>query len=190
MKYATPLLLSLSLLSSGAAYAQGLPPAYPPPPGPPPMMAPPDAMQPMPPVYMPAPPPPAYMPAPAPQQAYRTPEVTGPQTQHQGQVSFVSGGASSEERDAIRSMQNNFNMRLLFAATRSGEYLADVGVNLVDARGNVMLDTLSEGPIFYAHVPAGRYKLTVTSEGKSQTKNVSISNSGAISQEFYFTVAG
>jgi hypothetical protein len=185
MKYVTPLLLSLSILAPAAALAQGFPPAFPPPPGPPPAMAPPDYVPAPPPAYMPAPPPPMSA---QPQQAYQTP--SGPQTQHQGQVDFVSGGASGEDRDALKSMQNNFNLRLMFAATKSGEYLADVGVNLVDARGNTVLDTVSEGPLFYAHVPAGRYKLTVSNDGKSQTKNVSISNSGAVTQDFYWNLAG
>ena len=63
-------------------------------------------------------------------------------------------------------------MRLMFALAGSGEYLADVTVKLVDAYGDTVLDAVSDGPLFYARVPPGRYRITVASAG-SRRRGVS-----------------
>ena len=110
------------------------------------------------------------------------------QAQQQGNITFVSGGAGDEDRDALKQVESQYNLRLLFAA-RNGEYLANVAVTLSDARGNAVLDTIAEGPIFYARVPPGRYRLTVSNEGQSQSRDISVGN-GAVRQDFYWASAG
>jgi hypothetical protein len=122
-----------------------------------------------------------------PSQAQAAPSGLQPQTQ--GNVTFVSGGAGDEDRAELKQMENQFNLRLLFAARGSGDYLAGVNVTLDDGKGNAVLDTISDGPIFYAHVPAGHYKLTVSSQGQSQSANVTISAGGATRQNFYWAQA-
>lgn len=109
--------------------------------------------------------------------------------QHQGGIGFVSGGLGEEERTTLRGMAADYNMRLMFAVAGSGEYLADVAVKLVDARGDTVLDTVSDGPFFYAHVPPGRYRITVASAGQSQTRSVEIGANGVASQAFYWRQA-
>ncbi|HWE75089.1 MAG TPA: hypothetical protein VG328_18150 [Stellaceae bacterium] len=181
------------------------PPAYMPPPPPPPDMGQTEIIPPAPgpTQYAPPPPyapPPQYAP-PAPQQAvtppmppmqYQTqqqePETPVLQAQQQGNIIFVSGGAGDEDRDALRQVENQYNLRLMFAA-RNGDFLANVAVTLSDARGNALLDTIAEGPIFYARVPPGRYRLTVSNQGQAQSRDISIGN-GAIRQDFYWAAAG
>jgi hypothetical protein len=194
MKLFLAVALSLMMIAL-MAHAQSLPPPYPPPPNYPP------------PAYAPPPPPPGVMPPPAyapppqtyvPQQAMppvmppaRTqlrPEIPALQAQQQGNITFVSGGAGTEDRDALRQVESQYNLRLLFAA-RNGDYLANVAVTLSDARGNAVLDTISDGPIFYARVPPGRYRLTVSNQGQSQSRDISVGN-GAVRQDFYWTSAG
>jgi hypothetical protein len=185
------------------AHAQSLPPAYPlPPPNyPPPAYAPPPPPQMVPPAPDTTemiPPPPSQPPAPqrampampqtqdrAPQQPPSPPAL---QTQQQGNITFVGGGAGDDDRNALKQVENQYNLRLLFAA-RNGDYLADVAVTLSDARGNAVLDTIADGPIFYAHVPPGRYRLTVSNQGQSQSRDISIGN-GAVRQDFYWATAG
>jgi hypothetical protein len=148
---------------------------------------------------------PAYQQAPAYRQQYQQamPPVMPPaqnrvqqqapmppalQAQRQGDITFVSGGAGDEDRDALKQVESQYNLRLLFAA-RNGDFLANIAVTLSDARGNAVLDTISDGPIFYARVPPGRYRLTVSNLGQSQSRNINIGN-GAVRQDFYWASAG
>lgn len=202
MKLFLTVALSLMMIAL-IAHAQSLPPPYPPPNYPPP-------------AYAPPPPPPepgAMLPAPgatriippqqpyAPQQAMppvmppaqsripqQPPEPAALQPQQQGNITFVSGGAGDEDRDALKQVESQYNLRLLFAA-RNGDYLADIAVTLSDARGNAVLDTIADGPIFYARVPPGRYRLTVSNQGQSQSRNISVGG-GAVRQDFYWASAG
>jgi hypothetical protein len=199
MKLFLTIALSLTLIAL-IAHAQQLPPSYPPPTYPPP---PPGAYPPLPP---PAPPevaptamPPAYAPAPAqvvpgpttppPDQVQSSPSAPALQAQQQGNVTFVSGGAGDEDRAALKQVESQYNLRLTFVA-RSGAFLANIAVTLADARGNAVLDTISDGPIFFARVPPGRYRLTVSNQGQSQSRDVTINDRGAVRQDFYWSVAG
>jgi len=201
MKLFLTVALSLMMIAL-IAHAQSFPPAYPPPSYPPPAYAPPP---PPPPGMIPAPstsevipPPPSQPPVfqqamppampPAPSRVQQQPPIPPAlQAQQQGNITFVSGGAGTEDRDALRQVENQYNLRLLFAA-RNGNYLAGIAVTLNDMRGNAVLDTIAEGPIFYAHVPPGRYRLTVSNQGQSQSRDISIGN-GAVRQDFYWAGA-
>jgi len=201
MKLFLTVALSLMMIAL-IAHAQSFPPAYPPPSYPPPAYAPPP---PPPPGMIPAPstsevipPPPSQPPVfqqamppampPAPSRVQQQPPIPPAlQAQQQGNITFVSGGAGTEDRDALRQVENQYNLRLLFA-TRNGNYLAGIAVTLNDMRGNAVLDTIAEGPIFYAHVPPGRYRLTVSNQGQSQSRDISIGN-GAVRQDFYWAGA-
>jgi hypothetical protein len=206
MKLFLTVALSLTMIAL-IAHAQSYPPsAYPPPPTnyPPPAYMPPpppppttEIIPPVPGAMQVVPPPPSY---PSPQQAVtpamppmqnqaqqQAPSTPALQTQQQGNITFVSGGASSDDRDALKQIESQYNLRLMFAA-RNGDYLANIAVTLSDARGNAVLDTIAEGPIFYAHVPPGRYRLTVSNQGQSQNRDLTISK-GATRQDFYWASA-
>jgi hypothetical protein len=195
MKLFLAVALSLMMIAL-MAHAQSLPPPYQPPPNyPPPAYAPPPPPPPgvtPPPAY--APPPQTYVPQQAmppvmpPAQTQFQPQPPALQAQQQGNIIFVSGGAGTEDRDALRQVESQYNLRLLFAA-RNGDYLASIAVTLSDARGNAVLDTIAEGPIFYARVPPGRYRLTVSNQGQSQSRDISVGN-GAVRQDFYWASAG
>ena len=195
MKLFLTVALSLMMIAL-IAHAQSFPPAYPPPAYAPP--PPPPGMIPAPGTSEVIPPPPAMPPVfqqamppampPAPSRVQQQPPIPPAlQAQQQGNITFVSGGAGTEDRDALRQVENQYNLRLLFA-TRNGNYLAGIAVTLNDMRGNAVLDTIAEGPIFYAHVPPGRYRLTVSNQGQSQSRDISIGN-GAVRQDFYWAGA-
>ncbi|MFI4986906.1 MAG: carboxypeptidase regulatory-like domain-containing protein [Alphaproteobacteria bacterium] len=112
------------------------------------------------------------------------------QPRHEGEVTYTSGGVGSEGIAAMRAVESNYNLRLLFAVQGSGEYLAGVHVRLVDQRGNTVIDTVAEGPYFFAKVKPGRYQVIAESEGKALTRSVDVSRSGAVSRALYWPYAG
>lgn len=109
-----------------------------------------------------------------------------PQQHMQGKVTFVSGGVGAGNRNAMRQVENRYNLHLMFAVQRSGDYLANIGVKLADTQGKTVLHATSNGPFFFAKVPAGRYKLTVTSQGRPLTRDISVAAHGISDQIFYW----
>ena len=59
------------------------------------------------------------------------------QPQMSGNIKYVTGGVGLEERAAMAKMENNYNLRLIFA-TRSGLYLANVTTDISGPDGKTV----------------------------------------------------
>jgi putative Ca2+/H+ antiporter (TMEM165/GDT1 family) len=88
-------------------------------------------------------------------------------------VTFVSGGISTDAVDRLRAMQNDFNLKMVFA-TNNGEYLSDVKVEVVDRSNRVVLDTLTEGPWLLAKLPPGDYQVIASYRRATERRAVAV----------------
>ncbi len=98
-------------------------------------------------------------------------------------VMYVTGGAGSEAVDRLKSMEKDFNLKLVFA-NKSGEYLSDVKVTIVDATDHAVLDTTSEGPLLMAKLPAGSYRVDATFGGHLESHKITIGANKLITVDF------
>lgn len=130
------------------------------------------------------------VPAPQPQPSGSIEAVPPLVPGYEGDIGFVSGGTSLDDRASLRDIAGAYNLHLTFAVQPSGEYLAGIGVKLADTKGRTLLDTVSDGPLFYAKVPPGLYRVTVTNAGKSQTRDLKVAATSPASQAFYWRQAG
>jgi hypothetical protein len=86
-----------------------------------------------------------------------------PPEQHQGEVSYISGGLSRPEADAIKRASQAYPLELVFRQDVNGKPtdLYDVPLEIRnDATGKVVFDGKSAGPYFIARLPKGRYTVT------------------------------
>ncbi|WP_432720127.1 carboxypeptidase-like regulatory domain-containing protein [Jeongeupia wiesaeckerbachi] len=97
--------------------------------------------------------------------------------QTHGNVSYVSGGVGDEEMTALKSMQKSYNLHLLFV-DRDGHYLSGTQVAVKNARGETVLDARSNGPYFYANLPTGRYSVSASNDGRTQTRLLQVGTKG------------
>jgi hypothetical protein len=109
------------------------------------------------------------------------------QPRTEGGVTFISGGVGMEEREALKKVEGDYNLRLLFAS-RGGELVADVKVTILDATGKTVLETVSGGPRFLAKLEPGRYRITAVNNGTPITRTVRISPKRAASQAFHWKI--
>lgn len=84
----------------------------------------------------------------------------------QGEVKYVSGGVGLEEREYLKSVQSNYNLKLVFAV-KTKEYLSDVRVVIQDPKGKTYLNTTSDGPWMLIKVPEGSYIVQATVSGET-----------------------
>jgi hypothetical protein len=109
--------------------------------------------------------------------------------EYQG-LRYLSGGVGEDERSEIETLGNQFNLRLMFAKQDSGEYLADVHVSIKEERSGTILDARSDGPLFFAQLPAGDYRVEATPSGMPdrmpQSKTVHVGSSGQSRLDFYW----
>jgi hypothetical protein len=99
------------------------------------------------------------------------------QPKHYGNIPYISGGIGLDEREALSHLAGGYDLKLMFAVA-AGNYLADVRVEIRDPAGQLVLDALSEGPWFFAHLPPGRYNVSVKLAGAVQRQNVQVSGRG------------
>jgi len=112
-----------------------------------------------------------------------------PPAQTFGSVSFVTGGIGLDESTAIKAAEKDFSLSLLFAQTKRGQYLADLKVSIVDKAGNTVLETVSEGPMLLARLPAGAYRISVEHEGTVLVRTVRVEPKGVARAAFVWQPA-
>jgi hypothetical protein len=105
-----------------------------------------------------------------------------------GGIRWVSGGIGFAETHELKKIENEYNLRLLFAVRGTGEYLADVVVIIQDHQGQPVLEATALGPRLLAQVPAGTYTVTATVGGATETRRISVPHNGSAVQSFYLPV--
>lgn len=90
-----------------------------------------------------------------------------------GDVRYLSGGVGLEEREAMKALAKDFDLKLVFAMA-SGEYLSDIAVAIYDAQGESLLNTKSRGPWFFVKLPPGHYKITAAMEDQMKVRRAEV----------------
>lgn len=87
----------------------------------------------------------------------------------QNAVTYFCGGVGSDEAAKMKQAARDYNLMLTFAS-RSGNYLSDVNVDIADAHGHSLLTTTCDGPIMLVDVPkGGRYRIRGEVAGRTVT---------------------
>lgn len=92
--------------------------------------------------------------------------------QARGEVAFVTGGVGADEREVLKQMENDFNLKLVFTQP-DGHFISDVAVVVKDASGKRVLAEQS-GPVFLAKLRPGTYTVESTFDGKTQIRKVTV----------------
>lgn len=110
--------------------------------------------------------------------------AAAPIAQELGGIRVLHGGVGFEEREAMRNAAERYNLQLTFARAGTGAYLAGVRVQIRDATGKTVLDTVASGPWLYAALPDGSY--TVSASHNSETLSHQIGIKGAARRDWVF----
>lgn len=95
----------------------------------------------------------------------------------------ISGGVSVNARDNLRQHERDANVKMVFAL-ETGNYVSDVHVKVVDGRGKVVIDDVSNGPWVLAQLPPGNYTATATYNGKAVSHRFNVGKSGMKTAQF------
>jgi hypothetical protein len=94
-----------------------------------------------------------------------------PQTR--GDITYITGGVGADEREKLKQMEKDFNLKLVFAEP-GGRLTSDVAVVVKDTSGKPVLTEPAAGPVFLAKLPPGTYVVETMYEGKKQTRKVTV----------------
>jgi hypothetical protein len=97
---------------------------------------------------------------------------------------YVNGGIGKEERAAMAREAKQFPLRMTFSERKDGELVADVPVAVKDANGSPVFTLHRAGPVLYVMLPDGKYTVSATWRGKTETQDVTLA--GKTAKDLYF----
>jgi hypothetical protein len=106
-------------------------------------------------------------------QSAAPPATATPAVRKAGEISYLTGGVGKPEREQLKALEKDFNLKLVFSEA-DGKFLANVRVVVSDAKGRKLLEDVADGPFFLARMPAGEYRVAATFAGKAQTRNIQV----------------
>lgn len=100
-----------------------------------------------------------------------------PQVRLYNKIPYMSGGFGLEERETLRAMGKKDNLELSFALGNR-DYLGGAKVLIKDEKGKRVLEAVSDGPLFFAKLPAGDYTILATSMNRTIRQKAHVSGNG------------
>lgn len=110
------------------------------------------------------------------------------QTGTSGTVTYASGGGTVDERAALATMRDQYNLRLAFAVHDSGAMVTNVALTVDDVRLGRIFALANSGPQVYLKVPPGTYTVVATSKGVEQRRRVTVDRFGEPRELFFYWV--
>jgi len=98
-------------------------------------------------------------------------------------IEYRSGGVGKEERDALLLATKRYALKIVLAAKGDRAFVYDAKIRVLDASGKAAVEADDAGPLFFANLPTGTYKVSATAYGqtKEQTASVTAGKQRAIS---------
>lgn len=95
-----------------------------------------------------------------------------------GEVAYVSGGICTGGVDQMKSMAKQFQLEIVLVekseAYEKENYIADVKVQIKDAKEKLILDVVTDGPFLLVNLPNGRYEIMAEYNEVVKTRKVKI----------------
>jgi hypothetical protein len=91
------------------------------------------------------------------------------------EVGYISGGNSQADRALLREIEDDFNLQLSLLGSDGGYNTAGSVVKIIDDSGETLVQTVSEGPLFFAKLEPGNYTIEAEYQGEIQQQQVTIS---------------
>lgn len=114
--------------------------------------------------------------------AHATQALVTPRTVHA--VTYLTGGVSKEEEAYMHKVAKDWPLRLIFSERKDNEFVADVNLTVTNQHGAKVLMLKDTGPMTYAMVPAGKYRVSATFHGITESREVTLD--GKQGQDVYF----
>ena len=89
-------------------------------------------------------------------------------------ITYITGGATIDERDEMMAQRKDFTL-LLRVAAKSGKYLGESDVKITNQDGATVFECTTDGPWLLVDLPVGRYTINATGVGITQSQKILIS---------------
>ncbi len=98
---------------------------------------------------------------------------------------FLNGGISDEEVAELKARAHEFNVQVLLSA-KNGEYVSNVGLRILDAKGTPLVSIADAGPYVYAKLTPGTYTIETSGSGGNKSEKITVGK-GLVKKHYVFT---
>jgi hypothetical protein len=106
--------------------------------------------------------------------------AAGPEPRIENDVKYVCGGIGTDEVASLQDAAKDYDLMMTFAAS-TGAFLADVDVEIADARGRSVLNVTCDGPIMIVDLPRdGRYRVRAETGGRTLIRTAQVRERGNV----------
>lgn len=120
--------------------------------------------------------------------AYAQQAPQQPQVHTTNGIRYVSGGFGQGEREQLQQTAKDYPLKVVFA-TQQGEYIGSVTVQIQDARNQLILETVAEGPWLFIDLEPGQYTVKATAHAQSKQQSVQIAAAKQAQLQFAWTTS-
>jgi hypothetical protein len=107
-----------------------------------------------------------------------------------GHVSmYVNGGVGDDEELYMRNIAKDWPLRMTFSERKDNEFITSVSLLVTDAHGAPYLQLNAAGPMTYAMLPAGKYRIVAQFKGQSETRDVTLDGKSGRDVMFHWKAA-
>ncbi|NDU91306.1 MAG: hypothetical protein G3I10_01590 [Ferrovum sp.] len=99
---------------------------------------------------------------------------------------YMNGGIGSNEQAYMRKAGKDFSLRLIFAARKDNEFVADVKLLIEDEHGPVFM-LPAAGPMTNVMLPEGKYRIVASYRGVTEAHIVTIRGQNGADVLFHWT---
>lgn len=103
-------------------------------------------------------------------------------------TTYLNGGIGADEEQMMRKAAKDWPLRMIFSARKDNEFVADVRLLVTNAKGAPVLMLHGAGPMTYAMLPAGKYRISASHKGQTETREVTLD--GKTGRDVYFHWTG
>ena len=107
----------------------------------------------------------------------------------EGAAQYFCGGVGADERGAMRTLEPQANLKLLFVTKKRGGYLADAAVTISDGKAT-RFSAVADGPICLLDLPAGKYLVSARIGDAERAIRVEVGASHGKPRQLAFEFAG
>ena len=104
-------------------------------------------------------------------------------------TTYLNGGVGEDEAQYMRKTAKDWSLRLTFSESTDNEFVANVGLLVTDLRGTPYLQLSGAGPMTYARLPAGKYRVTARFKGQSETREVTLDGKSGRDVNFHWAAS-
>ena len=109
-----------------------------------------------------------------------------PAPRREGSIEYRTGGVGKDERDALLLASREYPLKLVFAGRQQTDFVAEVKVRILDSNGRTVLDADDAGPLFFADLPPGQYRVTATLRGQTFEQKATVTPGRQNQVAFYW----